>query len=58
MADSCSSSIEDHVILLDALAVLQQIDEEEKKEKLKKRKSLFWLRGVSSSAHFMPDEGN
>jgi len=38
------------------LAVLQQINDEEEKEKLKKRKR-WWvrqaLRGASSSAHFM-----
>ena len=43
MADSCSSSIEEHAILLGALAVLQQIDDEEKKEKLEKRKR-WWVR--------------
>ena len=41
MADSCSSSTgEVHAILLGALAVLQQIDNEEKKEKLKKRNKM------------------
>ena len=36
MADSCSSSSgeEEHAIMLGALAVLQQIDTEEKKEKV------------------------
>ena len=36
MAERCSSSDVEHAILLGVLAVLQQIDEEEKKEKLKK----------------------
>ena len=60
MAHSCSSnSEEDHVILLGALAVLQQIDDEEKKQKQKQKtkKMVDWmahgLRGASSAAHFM-----
>ena len=44
-------------IFLGVFAVLQQIDDEEKKEKLKKRKQDGGfgqeLRGASSSAHFM-----
>ena len=43
MADSCSSSEEEHAILAGALAVLQQINDEEEKEKLKKRKR-WWVR--------------
>ena len=42
MADSCSSSSdEDHAILPGALSVLQQIDDEENKETLKKPKGWF-----------------
>ena len=46
MVDSCSSSSrgeEEHAILLGALAVLQQIDNEENKEKLRKR-TRWWVR--------------
>ena len=56
MADSCSSSSKEHPCLHSALAVLQQIDKEEKKEKLKKRKRWWFIHGLCgarSLAHFM-----
>ena len=53
MADSWSSSSEEHAILLGALAVLQHINDEEEEEKLKKRKRWMEKNGASSSAHSM-----
>ena len=56
MADSCSSSSseEDHVILLGALAVLQQIDDEYNTEKTEDTKKMVGSPMFAScSAHFM-----